>query len=314
MTASPSKKSKRDSSTADHAYRGRFAPTTNGPLHAGSLFTAVASFLDARKQGGHWFVRLDDLDTPRNDPDAPDQILHTLETHGLEWDEPVQRQSEHRDQYEAALAQLIDEGRIFYCTCSRKSLRDQPLYPGTCRQRTTPNGESAAVRLRVQEEFVEFADGACGTQTALGQQDFGDFIVWRRDGLPSYQIATAVDDGWDGTSDRPVTHVLRGNDLLSDTPRQIYLMQALGLTPPAFSHWPVLVDARGDKLSKQAGAQGVNDALASDNLTITLRQLGLSIEPDLAQAPPAQQLKWALTQWPATTVHSAHAHIPAGVC
>ena len=299
-TANRWKKSKRDNSTASHVYRGRFAPTTNGPLHAGSLLTALASYLDARHHDGYWHLRLDDLDGPRNDPEAPADIQRALEAHGLGWDGPILRQSERLDAYMAARESLERDGRLFYCTCSRRELRQYEHYPGTCRQRLQPpTTTDAAVRARVGHAALEFTDRICGPQRTRAGDDFGDFVLWRRDGIPGYQLATAVDDG---AAD--LTHVVRGNDLLGDTPRQLLLMHWLHLSPPVYAHGPVLVDAAGAKLSKQAGAPGLNNERATDNLAAALEQLGLPIAADQGRWSVESQLDWAAANWEPTVTHA----------
>ena len=266
---------------------GRFAPSPTGPLHIGSLYAALASFLDARAQGLAWRLRFDDLDQARNDPTAEARILRTLEAHGLHWDGAVQRQSQRLEHYQAALAKLRQAGLVFFCTCSRSRLRGHSIYPGRCRQRLTPVAE-AAVRVRVDDAVCEFTDLALGRQRYPLGEMVGDFVVKRRDGPFAYQLATAVDDG-----DADIVRVLRGRDLLENTPRQLFLMDLLNRPAPAYAHIPVLLNAAKQKWSKQTLAPGVDDRQPLANLRTCLDLLGL--------APPAlglqESLQWAASHW-----------------
>lgn len=237
-------------------YRGRFAPSPTGALHAGSLATALASWLDARAHDGTWLVRIEDLDPPRTVAGAAADILATLAAFGLASDEPVVRQSERGDLYAAALARLQAQGLIYGCACSRKDLDDLAaasglragVYPGTCRGGTRGR-VPRALRVRVPAEIIEFQDRAAGRFAQLLERDVGDFVVRRADGLWAYQLAVAVDD-----AEQRITDVVRGADLLDNTPRQIFLQRALGYATPHYLHVPVVTTATGEKLSKQTGA------------------------------------------------------------
>ena len=266
---------------------GRFAPSPTGPLHIGSLYTALASFLDARAQGLAWRLRFDDLDEARTDPSAETRILRTLEAHGLHWDGAVQRQSKRLETYEAALAKLQAAGWVFFCTCSRRQLRGHSIYPGRCRRRLTPFPD-AAVRVRVDDAVCEFTDLAQGRQRFSLGETTGDFVVKRRDGPFAYQLATAVDDG-----DADIVRVLRGRDLLQNTPQQLFLMGLLKRKAPAYAHIPVLLNPAREKWSKQTHAPGVDDRQPVANLRTCLSLLGL--------APPTlglqELLRWAVTHW-----------------
>lgn len=286
--ANPPKQSEKVSAYA----AGRFAPSPSGPLHLGSLYTAVASYLDAKAKGIPWRLRLDDLDGPRIDPKAESRIVHTLKVHGLHWDGPAQRQSEHLHRYAAALAKLHETALTFYCTCSRKALAAAPRYPGLCRHRRTPVTQ-AAVRICVQDAAITFIDGVLGVQHWRLGRTLGDFIIKRRDGPFAYQLATAVDDG-----DPGISRVLRGGDLLEDTPKQLYLMRLLKLPAPAYVHIPVLVNDAGRKWSKQTGAPPVDDRTPRDNIRTCLRLLGLRA-PKL---PLDALLRWAAPRWRARRI------------
>ncbi len=266
---------------------GRFAPSPTGPLHIGSLYTALASFLDARVEGLAWRLRFDDLDEPRNQPGAESRILRSLETHGLHWDGAVQRQSERLGLYQAALETLRHKNKIFHCTCSRKALAASPIYPGHCRERIAPI-PNAAVRVRVDESALEFTDLVQGRHRTRLDLTVGDFIIKRRDGPFAYQLATAVDDG-----DPNIVRVLRGQDLLANTPRQLHIMALLGLPAPTYAHIPVLLNGVGHKWSKQTGAPAVNDQRPLANLNACLTLLGLQ-PPSLDLEP---LIEWAKVHW-----------------
>ena len=268
---------------------GRFAPSPTGPLHLGSLLAATASYLDARHRGHRWFVRIDDLDAPRNVPGADSAILTSLEAHSLCWDGPVIRQSERIERYQAALETLSALGHTFNCTCTRKRLKGLGPYPGTCRAAQHP-ARDAAVRVRVNEAPISFTDRVLGDLTEVLAETVGDFIVRRRDGLIAYQLATAVDDGAE-----EITRVVRGRDLLDNTARQIYLMQLLDLNPPVYAHVPMVVHADGQKLSKQTHAAPLDDGKAAANLRKILPMLGLTPPEDLGAA--AELLAWAVAEF-----------------
>jgi glutamyl-Q tRNA(Asp) synthetase len=271
---------------------GRFAPSPTGPLHLGSLLTAVASYLDARADDGAWHLRIDDLDRPRNAPGAADEILHILDAHGLHWDGPVTYQSRHGERYVAALEALARDGCTFQCTCSRSRLRGHRVYPGTCRDGRVETGRAGAIRLRVGDIRIEFDDRIQGFYGQDLASDVGDFVVRRRDGLCAYPLAVVVDDATLG-----VTHVVRGADLLDNSPRQILLQRALALREPAYAHVPVVVDRRGDKLSKQTGARGIAASDSGANLCRVLSLLGQNPGAELAKEAPAAILKWAKQNW-----------------
>lgn len=279
--------------------RGRFAPSPTGPLHFGSLVAAVGSFLDARSQGGEWLVRIDDLDQPRTVAGMADDILRTLAAFGLAWDGEIVYQSRREGLYRAALAELEKSGAVYACACSRKEIADSAIahdgaliYPGTCRAGLAPGKTARAVRLRVAERTVEFADGVQGRIHQRLAQEVGDFVIRRADGLFAYQLATVVDDAAQG-----VTQVVRGSDLLDSTPRQIYLQTLLGLPVPAYAHLPVAVDARGEKLGKQTLAPPVSDRPPVLVLHEVLRFLGQQPPAELRQTDLDSFWRWAVENW-----------------
>ncbi len=260
-------------------------------MHLGSLVAATASYLDARRQGVPWRLRFDDLDRPRTVPGAEDLILQALDRHALCWDGPVTRQSARAERYAAALDALAARDLLFYCRCSRNSLRGARRYPGTCRRQRTPIPDSA-LRIAVDEVVVAFDDLVQGRQRLALAEAGGDFVVRRRDGIVAYQLATAVDDGAPD-----VTRVIRGRDLLATTPRQIFLMQRLGSTVPAYAHVPLLLNRQGQKLSKQNHAPPLDAAAAAANLAQVLRLLGVDPGPDAPRRHPAALLAEAVPRF-----------------
>ena len=249
--------------TPGRRYRGRFAPSPTGPLHAGSLVAALASWLDARAHGGDWLVRIDDLDSPRTVPGAADAILAALGACGLEADGEVVFQSRRHDAYRAAFARLRQAGLIYPCACTRREIADsvanatlrgrETIYPGTCRDGLRPGRMPRAWRVTVGNAQVAFRDRACGPVQSHLARASGDFVLLRADGQWAYQLAVVVDD-----ADAGVMHVVRGADLLDSTARQIFLGRQLGYPCADYLHVPVVADAHGEKLSKQTGAAAID--------------------------------------------------------
>ena len=273
---------------------GRFAPTPSGPLHFGSLLTAVASYLEARAKGGKWKLRIDDLDAPRVAPGAVDEILRTLERHGLCWDGGIHYQSAATDHYEAAVETLIRQDLCFDCTCSRKDLAGHSTYPGTCRHRPARSCAGAAIRVRVPPTEYAFEDGVGGHFAHRLSEDVGDFVIVRRDRIVGYQLAVVVDD-----DAMRVTDVVRGADLIDNTPRQLFLIECLGLEAPRYTHVPVIAERSGVKLSKHTLATAVDNRFPAQNLRSVLDLLG--------QEPPMigtvnDLLDWAIPNWQLSAV------------
>ncbi|HEX7971954.1 MAG TPA: tRNA glutamyl-Q(34) synthetase GluQRS [Thiobacillus sp.] len=280
------------------AYVGRFAPSPTGPLHLGSLVAAVASFLDARAAGGRWLVRMDDLDRPRCEPGAAATILRQLDAYSLQWDGAVLYQSQRDEAYAAALDALRAQGAVFACTCSRSQLAQAPrnaegetVYPGTCRLHAPPP-TAHAWRVRVEEANAHFVDRIHGALRQDLANEVGDFVVRRADGLFAYQLAVVVDDAFQG-----ITHVVRGADLLWNTPRQRYLHTLLGLPPPAYAHVPLVINAAGQKLSKQTLAPALPARGRGAVLSGALVALGHPPPAELVNADPAELLAWASAHW-----------------
>lgn len=291
--------------TDPHPYRGRFAPSPTGPLHFGSLVTAVGSYLQARSRQGNWLLRMEDLDTVREVSGAADAILRTLEAFQLQWDGPVLYQSRRLEAYDAALAQLAAQQDSFPCACSRKSIAEywsgsaadksgdtHRIYPGTCREGLPPGQTARAVRVRVPDSSVAFSDAGQGPQQTHLGREVGDFVVRRADGLHAYHLAVVVDDAFQG-----ITEVVRGTDLLTSTPPQLHLQSLLGLPRPHYRHLPIATNAQGQKLSKQTFAAAIDDANPGPTLFRALAFLGQAPDAELEQAPPAQLLAWAVENW-----------------
>jgi glutamyl-Q tRNA(Asp) synthetase len=277
---------------------GRFAPSPTGPLHFGSLLTAVGSFCLARQSAGRWLLRIEDLDRPRVIPGAADDILRTLEALGLEWDGEVVWQSRRDAAYAAALMRLNATGLLYSCACSRKEIlasaphpgEEGPVYPGTCRHGIPAGRHPRALRLRVPQEQVCFVDGVFGRQEQCLATVVGDFVLRRADGLFAYQVAVVVDD-----ADSGVNQVVRGADLLPSTPRQIFLCGCLGYPVPRYVHLPLALAPDGEKLSKRHGAVSVRDGGAQgDVVWRALRFLGQDIPEALRPASPREILAWGV--------------------
>lgn len=281
------------------ATRGRFAPTPSGPLHFGSLVTALGSWLDAKQHNGDWFLRIDDLDAPRVRPGAIDSILSTLDAFGLEWTGPVLYQSTQTEHYEAALARLLATGLCYRCACTRKDIADSarpgpdgPVYPGTCRRANHPGDSRTAWRINTVGVVAQFDDRLLGSIMRHLDDEYGDFVVQRSDGVHAYHLASVVDDAFLG-----ITDALRGADLVPSTLRQVFLCRALGIAPPRFAHLPVLIDTSGKKLSKSAGNLGVDAFDRARTMFDALAVLGQNPPAALREAPVREMRDWALAHW-----------------
>jgi len=277
-------------------------------LHLGSLLAAAGSYLQARVRGGRWLLRIEDLDTPRVQPGASDEILSTLEQCGFEWDGPVVRQSERQALYATALDELDRAGLVFACSCSRKelaalqpatALEEDSFYPGTCRNGVRHPQRPVAQRFRAPDITIEFADQLQGRFVQNVADEVGDFIIRRRDGLFAYQLAVAVDDHEQG-----ITEVVRGCDLLSNTPRQILLQRALGLAQPAYAHLPLLTEADGRKLSKSRHAVAVASEQPEGALWRVLQWMRQEPPAELLHAPVDELWSWAIRAWDPTLLRN----------
>ena len=292
-------------------YIGRFAPSPTGPLHEGSLVAALGSWLDARAHGGRWLVRIEDVDLPRCVPGADRLLLSQLAACGLEPDEPPVWQSQRDALYEDALQRLTAADWAYPCGCTRRETelalaargQDTPrhaelVYPGTCRRGL--NGKPArAIRLRTldaagHDACIAWVDRRLGAQQQDLARSVGDFVLHRADGLWAYQLAVVVDDAEQG-----VSHVVRGEDLADNTPRQIHLQRLLGLPTPAYLHTPLVLGPNGEKLSKQNGAAPLDlsdplAALASAGEVLGLVVCAEGVSAWLAAAASAWRARWPL--------------------
>ena len=273
------------------SYRGRFAPSPTGALHAGSLVAAVASFLDARANGGQWHLRIDDIDPPREATGSSEAIQSSLARHGLDWDNTLLLQSSHQQRFEEALKKLWLTGMVFRCFCTRQALSASGCCQADCDSRSD-NTSAHSLRIRIPlGAQLDFEDRILGTRAANASTLPDNFIIRRRDGLVAYQLAAAVDDA------QPLySHVVRGADLVDSTHLQLWLQQALDLTPPEYAHVPVVCDAQGIKLSKQTGAQALDDDQAANNLRRALLHLKQPTPPKSLMTP-GEILRFATDNW-----------------
>jgi glutamyl-Q tRNA(Asp) synthetase len=295
------------------AYIGRFAPTPSGPLHAGSVVAALASWLDARAHHGRWLLRIEDVDGPRTALGAEDEILRQLHALGLVPDLQPLRQSQRGLRYQTALDRLRAAGHVYPCGCTRREIEAElatlgapaqrgaeRIYPGTCRSGL--HGKPArAWRLRCGGDDsaplrIDWSDRRLGAQHQDVTHAVGDFVLQRADGPWSYQIAVVVDDAEQG-----ITDVVRGEDLADNTARQIHLQHLLGLPTPRYLHTPLVLDARGEKLSKSNGAAALDVRQPVPALRAAARGLGLVVDETsmsrdawLAAATAAWRSQWPL--------------------
>lgn len=288
-------------------YRGRFAPSPTGPLHFGSLVTAVASYLQAKTNNGEWLVRIEDIDPPREIGGAAQSILTSLDTHGFAWDKSLELwQSSRLSNYRRVTQALLDDGHAYVCTCSRQQLKRTAasgphgiIYPGTCRDAGHPYTDTASIRLITDEHPVSLHDQIQGDSSANLSAESGDFLIRRGDGLVAYQLAVTVDD-----AHQEITEVVRGIDLLPSTYFQIHLQHVLGSTTPDYAHIPIVVDASGHKLSKQNGAKALDPDNPELNILRALHFLEQSPPKSLSHATLNEIWGWALENWQISSLRS----------
>ncbi len=273
------------------AYRGRFAPSPSGPLHLGSLLTAVASWLDARAAGGEWLLRIDDIDPPREQAGAAELIMQQLSDHGLNWDGDILWQSQRSSAYQQLLAHLQAQQLAYCCHCSRKQIKEQGGHQGAhCRQQQQqPPGAWRFANLKPQLQFVDLRLGQVAVPATIASDDV---VLQRSDGLWGYPLAVVADDLAQG-----ISHVVRGADLLHATAPQLALMAAIGATAPHYLHLPVVVSQPGLKLSKQNHAPALDGRMAAANMRQALSLLGLAPPSTLNGSDCHSLLQWALTRY-----------------
>ena len=273
---------------AEENYVGRFAPSPTGPLHFGSLITAVASYCDAKAHQGSWLVRIEDTDIPRIYPDSEAHILGAIDAFQFEPADAIIFQKDRLDLYESVLHQLWQNHLVYACQCTRKMLGSNHIYAGTCRELNLPF-QQHAIRLKVSDQEICFDDRLQGTHCSNLQRDLGDFVLKRRDGIINYQLAVVIDDYLQG-----ITHVVRGADLLDNTERQIWLGTVLGYPQLEYMHLPLAMNDQGQKLSKQNLAQALDLNRASELLQHAIRALH---QPEVDLDTLANMLKQAIAQW-----------------
>ena len=276
---------------------GRFAPSPTGPLHLGSLVAAVGSYCLARQAGGRWLLRMEDLDAPRVVPGAADEILFALDKLGLHWDEEIVWQSRRVEAYQAAVEKLGGQGQVFDCAGSRKEIlmsaphpgEEGAVYPGTCRPGVPAGRKPRALRIIVPDRQICFTDGVFGPMQQVLSEAVGDFVLRRADGMFAYQLAVVVDD-----AASRINQVVRGADLLSSTPRQIFLHACLGSPVPEYIHLPLLTDRQGEKISKRHGVVSFDPKVNPSALIVqALSLLGQIVPEEIGKSAPAEVLEWA---------------------
>ena len=270
------------------SYIGRFAPSPTGPLHFGSLLTAVASYCDAKANHGKWLVRIEDTDIPRIYPNSETHILSCIDAFQFEPDAEIIFQKDRLEIYEEVLEQLKQAQLIYACQCTRKMLGSNHIYVGTCRDLNL-DFEQQAIRLKVSDQQICFDDRLQGQQCSNLKYDLGDFVLKRRDGIISYQLAVVVDDYL-----QKITHVVRGADLLDNTVRLIWLGSLLDYPKLSYMHLPLAMNGQGQKLSKQNLAQALDINKASELLSAAILALG---QPMVELDQPRIMLQQAIQQW-----------------
>ena len=285
-------------------YCGRFAPSPTGDLHLGSLLVAVATALQARRAGGHWLLRIEDLDPPRTVAGSARRIMDSLRAHGLHWHGEVVYQSRRFARYQTVVDDLLARGLAFPCACSRADLPPDGIYPGTCRDGLPAGVAGRAVRLRVADAEVGFHDLLQGEYRQHLRRQVGDYVIRRADGLFAYQLAVVVDDAEQG-----ITEIVRGADLLDSTPRQLALQHTLGYARPAYLHLPLLLAPDGRKLSKQNFADPLDNTRPLPGLRLVMALLNHPVPAEISDIERFWQ--WAGEVWDARRI-TPRQRIPLG--
>ncbi len=293
---------------------GRFAPTPSGPLHFGSLVTAVASYCHAKSMKGKWLVRIEDLDTPRVTTGAADDILLAIEAFGFEWDDDVLYQSQRFQIYQGYLDELIQLGIVYGCNCSRKKLLEKPhhtgplgtIYGGYCRHK---HQQLNNIKLRLNTEQagkIEFTDQYYGTINRDIDSEIGDIILKRQDGIYAYHLAVVIDDAL-----QQVNYIVRGADLIDATCVHLYLNRLFGFPDAQYLHVPLVKNKYGEKLSKQSGATALSVENPEKLLLKALHILGQNTPAELSTYKPVEILQYAITHWDSKKIlnHSANSSV-----
>ena len=282
-------------------YIGRFAPSPSGPLHFGSLVTALGSYLQAKSCFGKWLVRIEDIDPPREVKGASSLILKTLEALHLYWDDEILYQSNCNERYQAVLQSLLNKQQAYYCNCTRQRIHnlENKIYDGFCRNRrlSVKDKDQLAIRIKQNHPVLTFTDKIRGEQTAQLADALEDFIIHRKDGLFAYNLVVVLDDHEQG-----ITEIVRGADLLPVTTKQISLYQLFDFSVPTYCHLPLALDKNGNKLSKQNHARPI-DLNNLKALTVqALQFLGQKVPKDWQDATQQQLLGWAIQHWQITNI------------
>ena len=282
-------------------YIGRFAPSPTGQLHFGSLLAAVCSYIDAKHRHGYWHLRIDDLDKPREVTGSAEAMIASLQAHGMQWDGPIVYQSLRTEHYRKALHQLEIQQCCYRCYCSRSRLGSAP-YDGHCRHRHNSHASTAnyAIRIKCPSSPIRFNDKWQGPTEENITECHGDFVIWRKDNICAYQLAVVIDDHAIGAN-----HIIRGNDLIDSTARQLHLYNSLKFPAPSYGHFPVLMNGAHQKLSKQSHAPAIENNCASTNLRRILECLGQRSAP-MTLTSPADILSFATKHWQASAVPSSN--------
>ncbi|OCG09987.1 tRNA glutamyl-Q synthetase [Gilliamella sp. wkB178] len=293
-------------------YIGRFAPSPSGPLHFGSLVTAIGSYLQAKSKNGKWLVRIEDIDPPREVKGASSLILKTLEALNLYWDDDILYQSACSERYYAALQYLLDKQLAYYCDCTRQRIHNLPnsLYDGFCRNRHLCQSASQQLAIRLKQSYpiYQFTDQIQGLQNVNIANAQEDFVIHRKDGLFAYNLVVVLDDHLQG-----ITEIVRGADLLPVTAKQISLYQLFNLPVPTYCHLPLVLDNNGNKLSKQNHAQAIDLNNLTSATVQALQFLGQIIPENWQDANQQQLLEWAIEHWDLTKVPQQNSLLPTNI-
>jgi len=283
-------------------YRGRFAPSPSGPLHFGSLVSALCSFLQARSNQGEWLVRIEDIDPPREVSGASDLILKALEVYGMHWDSEVCYQSQRIGVYEEYLQQLIDTGSSINCDCTRTMIKQSGgIYSGFCIDRKLLPSSNTSIRFKPVSPITSFHDQLLGKVKFSAKEIEQNFVLKRKDGLFAYQLAVVVDD-WQ----QQITEVVRGVDLLDSTPKQLQLFNCFQASPPDYFHHPLVVD-RGDlKLSKQNKAEAIIIDNPLPTLVKAIQFLGQELPPSVEYASIEELIRYSIKNWNPASMPNLH--------